>query len=89
MSKRKHDNDSVSDSDNEVDRHEDTQNPPMSMAYIVDEDGDLKVDLDGGSILVSRKALSLSALLFSLQCSARIRNLKNPPTKSATIMASR
>ncbi|KAK4692995.1 hypothetical protein P7C71_g4314, partial [Lecanoromycetidae sp. Uapishka_2] len=34
------------------------------MAYTVDDEGDLKMMLDGGSLIVSRKALSLSSPVF-------------------------
>ena len=70
MSKRKYDDvidvdsDSDSGSDPSVDHHEDTRNAHMSMAYTIDQDGDLKMELDGGSIIVSRKALSLSSPVF-------------------------
>lgn len=62
MSKRKHEDESDSDSD--VEGHEDTRNTPVNIAFTIDEDGDLKIELDGGSVVVSRKALSLSSPVF-------------------------
>lgn len=48
----------------EIDCHKDKRNAPMTMEYTIDGDGDLNMILDGGSIIVSRKALSLSSPVF-------------------------
>ena len=59
MSKRKHSDDGQS---NMFDNHQDTRTGPATL--VIDPEGDMFIKLDGGSLKVSRKALSLSSPVF-------------------------
>ena len=59
MPKRKHSNDGQS---NMADEYQDTRTGPVTL--VIDPEGDLYMKLDGGSLKVSRKALSLSSPVF-------------------------
>jgi len=63
MLKRKYESDSESES-NKADRHEDIRHTPVKMVVTIDEEGNLNMKLDGGSLIVARKALSLSSPVF-------------------------
>lgn len=59
MLKRKHSNDGFSDM---ADDHQDARTGPTTL--VIDPEGDLYMKLDGGSLKVCRKAISLSSPVF-------------------------